>query len=106
MNASEICKNIDIRIRPQAEILTLQVLSMADKLEEARQRMPIEELIVEYDNGGGQSGVRENPYYPAYEKLLASFVKSLTALQTMIGNNAGSEVDELGDLRSRFKVMG
>ena len=106
MNASEICKNIDIRIRPQAEILTLQVLSMADKLEEARQRMPIEELIVEYDNGGGQSGVRENPYYPAYEKLLASFVKSLTALQAMIGNNAGSEVDELGDLRSRFKVMG
>ncbi len=105
MTAKEICKNIDIRIRPQAETLAKQVLSMSDKLEEARAQMEAEPIVIEYDNGGGQSGVRENPYYSAYEKLLASYLKSLSALREMIGDEASPEAATLDDLRAKFKVI-
>ncbi len=105
MNAKDICKNIDIRIRPQAEVLAEQIFSMADKLEECRVLMADEPIVVEYDNGGGQCGIRENPYFAAYEKLLASYTKSLTALKTLIGDQAAAETETLNDLRARFRVI-
>ena len=105
MNPKDICKNIDIRIRPQAEVLASQVLSIADKLEESRELMANEPIVVEYDNGGGQSGVRENPYFSAYEKLLASYTKSLSVLKDLIGDQAPAETATLDDLRAKFKVI-
>lgn len=39
------------------------------------------EVVVEYDNGGGQTGVRENPLFSAYEKL---FAKYLAAMNTIL----------------------
>ena len=60
--------------------------------------------LVSYDNGGGQSGVRENPYYPAYEKLLASYTKSLATLKDLIGDNAPAQTAALEDLRNKFKL--
>ena len=105
MKPEEICRNVDARIRPQAEILARQVFSMAEKLEEARKQMKYEQIVIEYDNGGGQTGVRENPYYAAYEKLLASYTKSLTTLRDILGEHAQSEMKVLDDLRSKFKVV-
>lgn len=104
MTPEEICKDIDIRVRPQAETLTKALLSMADKLEEELEQMESEPLVVDYDNGGGQSGVRENPYYPAYEKLLASYTKSLATLKDLIGDNAPAQTAALEDLRNKFRL--
>lgn len=39
------------------------------------------DIVVEYDNGGGQTGIRENPLYNAYEKL---FSKYLAAMNTIL----------------------
>ena len=64
--------------------------------------MESEPLVMEYDNGGGQSGIRENPYYPAYEKLLASYTKALATLKVMGGQEA--EISSLESIRSKFKV--
>ena len=77
---------------------------MADRLIEEGKRIPDEPLVIEYDNGGGQSGIRENPFYTAYEKLLASYSKTLTAVKAMAGNDDTAEVSSLDSLRSRFKV--
>ena len=85
------------------KILTDQLKLMAKKLVEESERMPEEPLIVNYDNGGGQSGVRENPYFPAYEKLLASYIKALTALKSTAENNS-SEVLSLDAIRSKIRV--
>lgn len=84
------------------EILTEQLHRMADRIMLEGEKIETEPLIVAYDNGGGQSGTRENPFYPAYEKLLASYTKTLGALKALGGEEA--EVSSLEDLRSRFRV--
>lgn len=35
---------------------------------------------MEYDNGGGQTGVRENPAFRAYEALWKTYLSGLDAL--------------------------
>ena len=77
---------------------------MADRLIEDGKRIPDEPLVIEYDNGGGQSGIRENPFYPAYEKLLTSYSKTLAAVKSMADSDDAAEISSLDTLRSRFKV--
>ena len=84
-------------------VLTKQLKLIASKLIAEGKKMPHEPLTVEYDNGGGQSGIRENPYYPAYEKLLASYTKGLAALKAMSADNE-PEIVSLDALRSKFKI--
>lgn len=82
-------------------IKQLQLISERLRIEGAK--IPTETLIVEYDNGGGQSGVRENPFYPAYEKLLSSFVKTLEAVEKIDDGNT-AEIKSLADFRNKLKV--
>jgi hypothetical protein len=71
-------------LHDEALELAESVLFMAEKLKESRILMADEPLIVEYDNGGGQKGIRENPHYVAFEKLLATYTKSLDQLTKII----------------------
>lgn len=84
------------------KIIKEQLRNMAGRILEEGKRMEAEPLIIDYDNGGGQAGIRENPYYPAYEKLLASYVKTLAAAKDLCGSDA--EVKTLDNIRERFKV--
>lgn len=81
-----------------------QVRVMSDKLKQAAEQVPAENLIVEYDNGGGQTGVRENPFFPAYEKLLNSYIKTVMALNELSGNETVT-TDSIAELRRKFKVI-
>ena len=85
------------------KIIKEQLRHLADRILIEGKRMDSEDLIIEYDNGGGQAGVRENPYYPAYEKLLSSYVKTLMAAKDLCGSG-DEEVRSLDNIRSRFKV--
>ena len=84
-------------------VLKRQLERMAARLLEEVEKIPTEPLVMEYDNGGGQSGIRENPFYPAYEKLLSSYTKALAAYKDMAGNDA-AEIRSLDALRSKLKV--
>lgn len=85
------------------KIIKEQLRLMADRIQTEGQRMADEDLIVAYDNGGGQSGIRENPYYPAYEKLLAAYVKTLQVAKDLCGSD-DEDVKSLDSIRARFKV--
>lgn len=87
-----------------AETLKEQLKVMADKLKEAAAQLPGEDLVIEYDNGGGQSGIRENPFYSAYTKLLASYTKALSAFKDMAGEQH-AEISSLEDLKASFKMV-
>lgn len=104
MKPADICKNVDERVKKEAEILAKQVIAMGRKLEKERKTMKDEPLVIEYDNGGGQKGVRENPYYTSYTKLLNSYTKGLTALINMIGDADEAATSALIDLREKFKI--
>ena len=86
-----------------AKVLEDQLRAMAEKLTEAARLLPYEDLIIDYDNGGGQSGVRENPFYSAYSKLLGAYVKAFNAWQSA-GGKKSDDISSLEDLRARFKV--
>lgn len=104
MIPKKVVKDVDERIRPQVEVLVKQLQIMSKKLKSEAAKMPDQNLIVEYDNGGGQQGIRENPFFPSYEKLLASYIKGLMAVKELIGDQAQAEVVSLDDIRSKFKV--
>lgn len=51
-----------------------QISWMYVKLSKASEDMENESLTIAYDNGGGQSGIRENPKFKAYESLWKSYI--------------------------------
>lgn len=71
-------------LHDEALELAESVVFMSDKLKESREAMKNEPLIIPYDNGGGQSGIRENPHFVAYEKLVATYTKSLRQLSEIV----------------------
>jgi len=44
------------------------------KLDEARDEMQNASIVCEYDNGGGQTGTRENPIFKAYINLWRAYM--------------------------------
>ena len=46
-------------------------------LDGLREQLLTEEILIEYDNGGGQKGVRENPLYKQYTSLFGNFMKGM-----------------------------
>lgn len=87
----------------EKKLLQDQLELMAAKILTEGERLADEPMTVEYDHGGGQSGVRENPFFPAYEKLMSCYTKTLAALKSMTGTE-DTEITNLSDLRARFKV--
>lgn len=87
--AEKICSGVHT-LREQAIELADQVLFMAQKLSDTRKAISKEPLVITYDNGGGQTGIRENPHYVAYEHLLASYTKALRQLTEIVENGAPS----------------
>ncbi len=57
---------------------------MKVKLDEAKASIATEPSVVEYDNGGGQKGVRENPFFTSYEKLWAAYMKGMDRIMSSL----------------------
>ena len=57
---------------------------MRVKLEEARKDIKNSKVVIKYDNGGGQSGLRENPLYKGYEALWKSYISGLSKLLDLL----------------------
>lgn len=64
------------------------------KLCEAKDQMADEPIMVEYDNGGGQTGVRENPIFKAYESLWKSY---LSGVKVVVEALPGTDANDLTD---------
>ena len=77
---------------------------MTQKLAEERKILESEELIEEYDNGGGQSGTHKNPRFDAYNNLMGTYIRALKQYAEMTGNNSDIEISSLENLRGKFKV--
>lgn len=60
------------------------VAFMKAKLDEQRKIVEGEEAVVEYDNGGGQKGIRENPFFKSYEALWTAYMKGMDRIMNSI----------------------
>lgn len=107
--AERLVGDYDGQLRPQVLQLAENVIFMAHKLRETRESMGTTPLIVRYDNGGGQSGYRENPVFKAYNAMAARYVTALAQLESMTGRPVKVEgTDErpnrLADLRAKSRA--
>lgn len=53
---------------------------MRIKLDHAREKISVSGVAVPYDNGGGQTGIRENPAFKGYEALWKSYMAGMSKL--------------------------
>lgn len=107
--AEQLIEEYDGPLRPQVLELAENVVFMARKLKETRDSMGKTPLIVRYDNGGGQSGYRENPVFKAYNSMAARYVAAIHELQALIGAPvvvAGTDErpNRLSDLRAQSRA--
>lgn len=50
------------------------------KLDETRELIKTSNVVIPYDNGGGQKGLRENPLYKGYESLWKSYMSGMSRI--------------------------
>lgn len=60
------------------------------KLDDARAELLYEDIFTEYDNGGGQTGLREHPGFSAYNKLFTTFSRAVKQLTDMMPNGTAA----------------
>lgn len=53
---------------------------MKAKLDDAREQIKNTSVVIPYDNGGGQKGIRENPLFKGYESLWKSYMTGMCRL--------------------------
>lgn len=80
----------------QRDLLTPVVDNMAwqrVKLDEARKEMQDASIVCEYDNGGGQTGTRENPIFKAYINLWRAYMVGLEKFSSYLPKELQAEVE-------------
>lgn len=65
---------------------------MKVKLDDARTAVKNSQIVVAYDNGGGQKGLRENPIFKGYESLWKAYMQGMQRIIDCIP-------DELSELK-------
>lgn len=66
------------------------------KLDDSRRGLLYEDIYTEYDNGGGQTGLREHPGFSAYNKLFTTFSRGVKQLTDMMPSGTAA-ADALAD---------
>ena len=59
------------------ESIIVNTAWMKVKLDEARDAIKTSNVVIPYDNGGGQKGLRENPLFKGYESLFKSYMSGM-----------------------------
>ena len=79
------------------------------KLDEARKEMQDASIVCHYDNGGGQSGERENPIFKAYINLWRAYMIGLEKYTSYLPKELqeeakGDSLDVLAQVREMKKA--
>lgn len=88
---AELAEKLPEHDRAHVRELAENVLFMRAKLEETRKGIARQQVVIPYDNGGGQTGIRANPAFKEYENLLKAYTRALTDLREMLIPVARSE---------------
>lgn len=89
--AAALAASIPTDMRPLVAELAENVLFMRAQLRAMRRDLARQESVIEYDNGGGQEGVRRNPAYAEYHAMLRSYNATLRQLHELVAQADGSE---------------
>ena len=91
-----------------ARELSENILFMRRKLRETRIGLEGQAVVIPYDNGGGQTGIRKNPAFDEYRDLLKSYQSAIMCLRQLLGLDKPKEQkterpkSELVKMRDRY----
>ena len=82
------------RSRRQAlQTVIENVAWMKVKLDDARELVADSNVAIPYDNGGGQTGIRENPVIRGYESLWKSYMSGLSQVLAVLPEESAAEAE-------------
>lgn len=67
---------------------------MKIKLDDAREAIKGSNVVIPYDNGGGQSGIRENPLFKGYESLFKTYMQGMDRILNALPAEKVKEVEQ------------
>ena len=67
---------------------------MKVKLDDARETIKNSNVVIPYDNGGGQTGIRENPLFKGYESLWKSYIMGMSKILESLPKEAIADISE------------
>lgn len=70
------CGISDRRMKAMQSVVE-NIAWMRIKLDDTRDMIKDSTVAIPYDNGGGQTGIRENPLFKGYQSLFASYLKGM-----------------------------
>ena len=79
---------------------------MKAKLDEARELIRNASVAIPYDNGGGQTGIRENPLFKGYEALWKSYMSGVNAIMAALPREVvEKEAEEIEPPKSVLQLV-
>lgn len=81
---SELAEKLPEHEREHVRELAEDVLFMRRKLEDSRNGLKDQEIVIPYDNGGGQIGIRANPAFGEYQRLLKTYQSTFETLRDLL----------------------
>lgn len=70
---------------------------MKVKLDDARDAVKSSNVVIPYDNGGGQKGLRENPLFKGYESLWKSYMSGMSKILEALPPEQAKEVTRIAE---------
>lgn len=67
---------------------------MKAKLDDAREAVKNSQIVITYDNGGNQKGIRINPLFTGYEALWKSYLTGLDRIISVLPPEKSHEIVE------------
>lgn len=64
---------------------------MKAKLDDAREAIKNSNIVITYDNGGGQKGIRENPLFKGYENLWRAYIHGMDRILSALPDELATE---------------
>lgn len=75
------------------------------KLDDTRKLIKDQGVVIEYDNGGGQNGVRENPAFKGYNALLKSYRSCLADIREALPQSEHKELEARSEVKTMLELV-
>ena len=108
---NELVKRLPEHEHKDVRELSENILFMRRKLRETRRGLETQPVVIPYDNGGGQTGIRKNPAFDEYRDLMKAYQSALLCLRQMLGVGQQAQPVEqkpksdLASMRSKFRMV-
>lgn len=76
------------------EPIILNTAWMKAKLDDSREAIKNSQIVIAYDNGGNQKGIRINPLFTGYEALWKSYLTGLDRIMSALPPEKSHEIVE------------